>query len=319
MERSRGDTTELPRAVGGMLLATGAVVTLIRESGHHGWSDFARVLIVLIPALTLYLLALQQPTRRDADAGRPSSPVLAVAAILLWPVVLLEILQWLGASTHHVLYTAAVFALTALFAGYAARRARVPYAALLAGLALVVTWLLVWSKILDNPGASAYRWLLVAVAAVLLTLAARLWRAEGIGAGEIAVAGGIAAVAAGVLGVIVGTFVGAFRGVATMIGPTVDTGHLLQHTSGLQSFGWDAYLLIVSLALVCGGARARIRGLGYVGATGLLAFIISTGAQITRIESGRSPAHGLAGWPWVLLLLGIIGLIAPLMSYRDAP
>ena len=114
-----------------------------------------------------------------------------------------------------MLYGAGVFAVTALFAGYAARRARVSYAALLAGLSLVVTWLLVWEKILGHPSADTYRWLLVVAAVLLLAVAAGLARASAIGASEVATAGGIAAVAAGVLGVIIGSVVGAFSGLSS--------------------------------------------------------------------------------------------------------
>ena len=75
---------------------------------------------------------------------------------------------------------------------------------------MIVTWLLVWEKILGDPSANTYRWLLVAAAVLLFVFAARLARASAIGASEFATAGGIAAVMAGVLGVIIGSFVGAF-------------------------------------------------------------------------------------------------------------
>jgi hypothetical protein len=85
-----------------------------------------------------------------------------------------------------------VFALTGLLAASAARRARVTYSGLLAALALLVAWLLVWSKILNHPSANTFRWLLVASAVLLLLVAARLMRASAIAASEVATAGGIA-------------------------------------------------------------------------------------------------------------------------------
>ena len=48
------------------------------------------------------------------------------------------------------LYDMAVFALTGVIAGYASRRARVTYSALLAGLSVLVAWLFLWSKILHH-------------------------------------------------------------------------------------------------------------------------------------------------------------------------
>src|SRR2546421_164854 len=127
MRRSRGEASDLLRSVGGLLVAAGAVVLLIRKSGHHGWSDFARLLVLL------------------------------------------------------------------------------------------VAWLVVAGKILNRPSADTYRWLLVIGAALLLLASARVARAGSIGAGEIATAGGLAAVAAGVFGVIVGSVVAALRGITTLL------------------------------------------------------------------------------------------------------
>ncbi len=422
MQLSKRDTMDLLRSVGGVLFAVGAVLVLARKSGHHGWGDFARLLVVLVPAVTLYLLALggtEGAGRAEGVRGiegadgaegardehaRPWQSVLMVVAILLVPVVLLEFLAWVGANTGHVLYGACVFAVTALFAGYAARRARVSYAALLAGLSLLLTWLLVWEKILGHPSANTYRWLLVAAAVLLFVFAARLARASAIGASELATAGGIAAVMAGVLGVIIGSFVGAFSGLSRALSKAGETSssisgsgsiggsgsiiglgagkasvitrtsgtfrgsvphvhvprvphipvnphiprnspilgnpriprnspilrtpgilhshHLSSnpfaiHTNGLQHFGWDLYLLVVSLALVWIGSRVRARGLGYVGGVGLLAFLISVGEQVTRLESGRAPTSHIVGWPLALLIIGLVGLAAPMRSRRE--
>jgi hypothetical protein len=336
MRLSRGEITDLLRSVGGSLLAVGAVALLVRKSGHNGWSALARVLVVLVPASLLYALALGAPAWSRRENTGPSQSVLMVAAILLAPVALYELLEWAGASTRHLPYNAGVFAVSGLLAAYGARRSRTPYAALLAGLALLVAWLLLWGKILDHPSADIYRWLLVAGAALLLTASAGLARAGVIGAGEVATAGGLAAVAAGVFGVIIGSVVVAFRSITTLAasagasassvpgsivgthpraGPPVELVGL--HTSGLQQFGWDLYLLVVSLALVWGSSRARVRGAGYAGAIGLLAFALSVGTQITRLESGRSPTGSIVGWPLALLVIGVAGLAAPMLSRRD--
>jgi hypothetical protein len=402
MQLSKRDTMDLLRSVGGVLFAVGAVLVLARKSGNHGWGDFARLLVVLVPAVVLYVLALGGAEGAGGPDGvrdehaRPWQSVLMVVAILLVPVVLLEFLAWAGANTGHVLYGAGVFAVTALFAGYAARRARVSYAALLAGLSLLLTWLLVWEKILGHPSANTDRWLLVAAAVLLFVLAARLARVSAIGAGELATAGGIAAVMAGVLGVIIGSFVGAFSGLSGALSKASETSsissgsvigrasgnirgsirgvssrphishipriphvpvnphiprtspisgssriprtpsnspilrnprilhsrHLSSnpfaiHTNGLQHFGWDLYLLVVSLALVWVGSRARVRGLGYVGGVGLLAFLLSVGEQVTRLESGRAPTSHIVGWPLALLIIGLAGLAAPMLSRRE--
>ncbi len=404
MQLSRRDTMDLLRSAGGVLFAVGAVLVLARKSDHHEWGDFARLLVVLVPAVALYLLALGGTEQTSDEHARPWQSVLMVVAILLVPVVLLEFLAWVGANTGHVLYGAGVFAVSALFAGYAARRARVSYAALLAGLSLLLTWLLVWEKILGHPSANTYRWLLVAAAVLLFVFAARLARARAIGASELATAGGIAAVMAGVLGVIIGSFVGAFSGLSRAFssagetssfssgsgsiggsgsivglgagkesvirggssrphisqlsriphvphvpvnphvplhpripgnspilrspriprGPGILRDHHLSsnpfaiHTNGLQHFGWDLYLLVVSLAPVWIGSRVRARGLGYVGGVGLLAFLISVGEQVTRLESGHTPTTSIVGWPLALLIIGLVGLAAPMRSRSES-
>jgi hypothetical protein len=345
---SRDEASDLLRSVGGMLLAAGAIVLLIRKSGHGQWSDLARLLVVLAPATLLYLLALRPP--RDERAA-PWQSVLLVTSVVLIPVALYLFLHWVGANTRHLLYDAVVFAVTGCLAAFAARRARVASAGLLAALSLLAAWLFVWTKILNHPSANTFRWLLVASAALLLLLAARVRRAGIFAAGEIATAGGIAAVAAGVLGVIVGAFVGllhtftsgsmsASSGASSA--PLFRHGHVLRqrhvvpevvppsvesspapsfvhaHTNGLQHLGWDVYLLIASLVLIWIGSRIHTRGLGYVGGIGLLAFVASAGTQITRLESGHAPTHALAVWPLVLVIVGLAALAASFVRSREA-
>jgi hypothetical protein len=311
------DQSELLRTTGGLLFATGALVLLIRKSGTGGWSDLARVAVAFVPTALLYLLALS-PARERA---RPSQSVLAVTAILLLPVLLFEFLHWVGASTRHLLYDAAVFALVGLLAAYAARRGRVAYASLLAGLSFVATWLFVWAKILNHPSANTFRWLLVAAAAVLLLIAWRMARAGAAGAGETATAGGIAAIAAGLFGVIVSSFIGTTQAITRTLGPgrvtESRTGGMQLHTSGMQHLGWDIYLVVAAVALTWLGSRVRARSLGYVGAVGLGAFIISTGVQITRLQSGRGPTHDVVVWPLVLLVLGAAALVVSALRTRD--
>src|SRR5271156_556950 len=108
MQLSKRDTMDLLRSAGGVLFAVGAVLVLARKSG---WGDFARLLVVLVPAVTLYLLALGGAEDADGAAGaggiegvrgaegadgtagareqhaRPWQSVLMVVAILLVPVV----------------------------------------------------------------------------------------------------------------------------------------------------------------------------------------------------------------------------------------
>jgi hypothetical protein len=341
---ARRDMADLSRSVGGLLFTLGAVVLFLRKVGHHEWGGFSRLLVVLVPAVSLYLLTLLGVRKRQlGDAARSSQTVLGVTSVLLWPVVFFQFLGWIGAGGDP-LYAAAVFALTSLLAAFVTARARVAYGALLAGLSLLVAWLYLWQKILGHPSGDTTRWLLLAGAVLLLCASAWLARAKAIGAGELATTGGVAAVAAGMLGVIVGGFASSFGrlnrtlneaprpiGSSARIVPRGTPGHvrahmlshhapaqsLTPHVSGLQHFGWDLYLLIVSLILVWIGSRARIRGLGYAGGAGLLAFIASVAAQITRLEAERQPTGDVVGWPLALLVIGLMGLAVSSVHRRE--
>lgn len=322
---SRRDIRDLLRSAGGVLLAIGAVALWARKSSHDEWGNFALLLVVAAPAVLLFVLALDLSAPRSQEKARPWQSVLVVTSILLGPVVLFQFLDWIGASTPHLLLDAAVFALVALGAAFAAQRARVSYAALLAGLSILVAWLLIWDEIIGHPSANAYRWLLVFGAALLFLIAFRLFRTGAIGAPEVATAGGVSAVAAGVFGVVVGAVAGvygAFTRVfessggkhSALVRPTA-IGHV--NSSGFQHFFWDIYLLVISLALVWIGSRIRFRGLGYVGGFGLFAFLVSVIAQITRIEVGRAPTGSVVGWPLALLLVGAAALAASIYSRGD--
>jgi hypothetical protein len=326
------------RAAGGVLLGLGALVVFIRRGEHGAWTDFELLLTLAIPSAALFALAVAGRSGRARTPADPSRAVLLVTSVLLSVVALFQLLHWAGASTRHVLYDAAVLVVAASIGILGARRAGAPYAILLSGLALLVAWMLVWLKIISHPSADTVRELLLAGGAVLLIAAAVLELLDRTGAREIATAGGIGAVAAGLLGVIVGSFgvtfgaigglisassssssVSADGGIVTSASPGREP-HVLSgqglHIAGAQTAGWNIYLLVVSLAFVWLGARSRSRGLGYVGALGLLGFLISVGAQLTRLEAGHDPSSSVLWWPLVLVMLGLAGLLAPLLRRR---
>jgi hypothetical protein len=322
-------SSDLQRSTGGLLIAVGALVVLMRSAGASGWTELERVLVISAPVVLLYALACGRRPASEASASpREASPwrsVLLVTAVLLSPVALLAALHWLGVDTGKSSVQAAVAAVAALLAFVGARRARAPYAVLIAGLALLVAWLIVWSKIVDHPSTDDYRWFLLGGAALLFAFAVALEMSGSLGVGEMTVAGAVGAVLAGAIGVVVGAFaslalaaVGAIHGSGRGGTPEAlfgDHGQLGFH-SGLQSFGWDLYLLVVSLLLIWVGSRVKTRGLGYLGAIGLLAFAVSAGLQITKLEAGHSPGHSLLGWPVILIALGLVALVTPMLSSR---
>jgi hypothetical protein len=321
MRTDRRNLQDLSRSIGGVLVVLGAVVLLSRETGGGESHEIARVLITLIPAILLYLLATGLLERSEDERGQPWRAVLLVSSLLLAPVGALELLHWLGADTNNALYELLVFALTAILAGWAGRIAQVPYAMLLAGISALVAWEFLWSKILDSPSASTERWLLVVAAVLLLGSALGLARRGALGAGEIAISGALAAVAAGVLGIFVSLFAAAAKGITEGIqagGGGLFSPHFASHPSGVQNFGWDLYLLLVSLAFVLIAGRGRNRGLGYVGVAGLLGFLLSVGVQVTRLAAGHARLTGIGGWPIVLLVVGAVALLLPELRRRPA-
>lgn len=379
---SRRDVPDALRGIGGIVFAAGGVVLVLRKAGGDEWSTLARFFTVLVPAVLLYAVALAGGNSRsgtDTDTGsrdgagrlprRGSSALLLVASLLLLLTALFLFLSLVKASAHHKLYIAAVFAVAGLAAAFGARRARVAYGALLAGLAFLVVWLQVWEQILGNTTADEGRWLTVAAGALLLAAALIAVRRRSFVSREIATAGGIAAVFAGLIGIFTGiglAFLNALpfggspfqtsrsSGIASSsrraitsfsrraiaesgsrhfaaYGGTlakasrhgmphirpIPRAHLASLATGAQTLGWDIYLLVVSLALLAIGARSRSRGLAYVGGAGLLAFLLSVGAELTRIEAGKHRTHGVVGWPLALLLIGAVALVGSLVASRS--
>lgn len=310
------------RAVGGVLLALGAFVVFTRRSTAHHWSDFELLLTLAVPAALLFAIAIAGRAGPGGGPADPARAVLLVCAVLLSPIALFQFLAWSGASAHHLLYDAAVLAVTAAIASAGARRAGAPYVMFLAGLALLGAWILVWLKILRPASPDDVRWTILSGGAVLVAAAGALDLASRPGSSEFATAGGLGAVIAGLQGVVVGAVGAVFAPVTTILaggatrtvtsnGQVVETSSGILHIPGGQTSGWNIYLLVVSLALAWTGARSRARGVAYVGFLGLVAFAVSVGAELTRLEVGREPSSSLLWWPLVLVVLGIVGLAAP--------
>jgi hypothetical protein len=78
---------------------------------------------------------------------------------------------------------------------------------------------------------------------------------------------------------------------------------------------WNFFVLVLSLALIAYGSRAASRGPSYVGGFGLAAFVAATGANVVALVKGDDRTE-LVGWPALLLLLGIAGLVASFLIPR---
>ena len=285
------------RALGGLVFAIGVVVLLIRRTEFADpWGDFLVFLILALLAEGLYWGGFVGAK----DAVRPTGwqSVFLVLGIVLTPIALFQFVNWVGGGTNAPLNTAWIFLVTAAVAFLALFRARLRFGALLAGVALIVSWLGLWDELLSEGLADtdATRWLLLIVALILLGLAAAIAsRAEPEGAGsDLVTAAGLAAIAAGGL-------------IAFMPQLAVPVGLGAPAPEAPTSAWWDLELLIAGLALIgFGFSGAFTRGPTYVGAIGLLIFTFSVGMDL----DDSSPAGKVLGWPLILLIVGAVILVA---------
>ena len=118
-------------------------------------------------------------------------------------------------------------------------------------------------------------------------------------------AAGVAGLATGIIGLFA-LFGEAVSGaVATAFGSEPDVSGAQQRQE------WDVFLLVLAMALIWYGLRARWRGPVYIGAITLFAFIFSVGTEITSLFDD-GPSGDLVGWPLLLLLVGGGALLAGL-------
>lgn len=283
------------RAIGGLVFAVGVVVLLIRRTSFTDpWGDFIVFLILALLAESLFWTGFLGARWSGRLLGWHS--VFLVLGIALTPVALLQFVNWVGGNTGAPLNTAWVFTVTAAVAFLALFRAGLRFGALLAGLALIVAWLGLWSELLSNGlnDLDTARWLLLIVGVILLGLAALVGsRGAPDGAGsDLVTAGGLAAIAAGGLISVVPQ------------AAIVPTGLFAQQAP--TSLFWDIELLVVGLALVgFGYSGALTRGPAYIGAAGLLVFTVSVGLDL----DDSSPAGKVLGWPLILLVIGAAVLL----------
>jgi hypothetical protein len=112
----------------------------------------------------------------------------------------------------------------------------------------------------------------------------------------------------------IGVYLGFFALTLNRVLRDIGLRPLFSGLDARQHFIWDLVLLLISVGLITYGARARVRGPGYVGTAGLLIFVFSVGYQFT---ARRSP-NSVAGWPLALLLIGAGALVLGFVVSRSA-
>jgi hypothetical protein len=286
---SRPDNRDWLKLFGGLLFAAGAIVLALRK--RDDWSDWAQFLVLLVATVVLFAAAVLGARALQALAGWESA--LYVFAILLLPATLLQLVNAIDDQADGNINSFWIFGLSAGVAAAIALRRGLRWQMLIAGLYLIASWIGLWSKILSNPSGNTIRWLLVAIAAILLLGAATLVRRGLPQAGDLITAAGIAAI------------------LPALIGATVSLGQALNQTgvggdNTKPTEGWNVYLLVISLALIGYGALATVRGPSYVGAFGFGVFILLTGFDLVSSLKGDD-TNGV-GWPLILLILGALAL-----------
>jgi hypothetical protein len=310
---SPDDTRDALRKIGGLLIGLAALMVYIRKGpfislNPHQWAAFPMFLVLAIPAVFLYGSVLTRPRTGEL---RVWQVVLSVFGYLFVPLALSQFVDMIGGSPGAALNVFWIFGFTAALAFWSGAVMGVRVQLLLGSIAAIISWSAFWNKVLSD-GIShhygVYRGLLGLLAIGLLAGALYLWRENpggdesatsalrpsgdlGLWKGsELLTGAGIAAVIACGLGIASYT---------KLLGPLGPTNVTPIGTSTV----WDVLLLVVSLGLVAIGSQIGTRGPVYVGALGLALFLLIAG-----LDLNSSPPHpfSLGGWPWVLLILGLI-------------
>jgi hypothetical protein len=289
------------RTVGGLLLGAGMLLVFIRRSDAfpEPWGDLALLLVLLVPCVFLYGAGMLGA--RAARVGSSWRGVFLVFGTLLVAPVLFQFLEWIDGDTSAALNVAWIFLLTAIAGAIAASAAGVRYTLLLASLALIVAWLALWDELLTDgvfADVGTLRWLLVAIGAALVLLGAGVRMVGGQAApargNELLTGGGLAAVGAGAI---------SFAAVYTAMVP-------VEVVPAEPTAFWDAYLLVVSVGAILLAASLGVRGLAYVGATGLAIFVLVVGLDLDDDQ----PAGKVLGWPLIVLVVGAVAFLASLVG-----
>ena len=299
---ARGDWL---RMLGGVLFALGATVLFVRKTDD--WAAFPLLLVVAVPCVVVFGLGAMAALATGEVARWHA--VLMVAGVLLSLLAFGQLWDVVGVNTDSSGFGFLIFVCAAGLAAFAAFGVGAAYQALLAALAGIGAWLFFFDMILDDPDATAFRWLLLVLCLVYAAVAFALRDRGAPQAPEFVTAAGIAAVSVGLIGVIAGAGE-AFGALFFGAEPTEGEG---------QSFAWDVWLLLISLGLVAYGAVVHARGPAYVGFLGLLAFAILQGAEVNALLEGDEPDSSFLGWPLILLLIGAAGLAAGAIGRRPPP
>jgi hypothetical protein len=307
------DTRDELRKIDGLLIGLAALMIYVRKGpllavNPEQWAEFPMLLVLAIPAVYLYGSILTRPQTGEL---RPWQAVYNVFGLLFVPLALGQFVDVIGGTPTAELNLFWIAAVTAALAFYAGARAGVRVQFLLGSIAVIVSWTALWDKILsDGIGAhwGIYRGLLGIVAIGLLAAGLYVWRnnpgGDDVGASATAPSGDLGLWKASEL--LTGAGIAAVIACSLGITALGNLNPLSGSTPPIQTSNfWDIMLLLVSLGLVVLGSQIGTRGPVYVGAIGLALFLVIAGFDLNSAEPNP---FKFGVWPWVLLILGLIGI-----------
>jgi hypothetical protein len=289
----RGDVI----AAGAVPLTVAAFVIDLRMTQ---WSVGARFLVVAVIAVLILTMGWLAPL--EADAPRPYHSMLLVAGLLTLVPGLVLGARLLGAAGSPgpgaIFWT---FAAEALLAGAAARRANSGACTLIAAIAAIVSIeaFVYWCFRPHGPG--TFRAVLLLLTFASVAGAVRLRDHHRRHAVQLVNAGGFAGLVLGVTYLFTLVFSSSITGGGFAAAP----GHN-------APLGWKLYLLALAFGLLAYAGGDREPGPAYLGVAVLVTFAVLTGAP-------TSSRGTLVGWPLILLVVGIVGLVVGLRPREPLP
>jgi hypothetical protein len=307
------DTRDTLREIGGLLIGLAAAMIYIRKgpfisTNDEQWAAFPMFLVVAIPAVYLYGSIF---TRKQTGELRPWQAVHSVFGLIFVPFALAQFVDVIGGNPNAPLNVFWTFAATAALAFFAGARAGVRVQFLLGSIAVIISWTALWNKILSGGIGThwgIYRGLLGLLAIALLAAGLYVWRnnpgGDDVGASATAPSGDLGLWKASEL--ITGAGIAAVIACALGITAIGNLNPLSGSTPPIQTSNlWDILLLLVSLGLVAIGSQIGTRGPVYIGGIGLALFLVIAGLDL---NSAHPNPFKFGAWPWVLLILGLIGI-----------
>jgi hypothetical protein len=280
----RGDVI----AAGAVPLSVAAILIELRMTQ---WSLGPRFVVVALLALLVFTLGWL--AELEDPEPRPYHSVLLVAGLLPLVVALELLAEVLGASrppgAGGVAWT---FALEAVIAGLAARRANSGICTLIAALSAVIALEAFISWVFKPHGLGTFRAFLLISGLFLGAGAVRLRDGRRRHAVQLVNATGIVTLALALSFLLTALAAAALSRI---------TAGFLPGPSTVAGFGWKLYVLAVGFGLIAYAAVDSEPGPAYVGAAVLTSFLLLVGLPIAERRT-------LVGWPLFLLGIGAIGL-----------